>query len=205
MKKRTPECHQKQPSDNILPAQSVPLVDAAIRPIFAEHSSMSMVRTLVGFGYDVHRLAAGESLILAGVPIDSEIGTVAHSDGDVLLHALCDAILGALGMGDIGEHFPDTDQQWKNASSSVFVAEVIRLMKEQGCSLINVDAALVLEAPKLKKYKAAMRSSLAQMLQLPEQRVNIKATTSEKLGFVGEGKGVQAYCVCALLTHESFD
>ncbi len=153
---------------------------------------------MVGFGYDVHRLAEGESLILAGVQIESNLGTVAHSDGDVLLHAVCDAILGAAGLGDIGEHFPDTDQQWKNAPSSHFVREAIRLVIERNLYLVNLDVALVLEAPKLKKYKEAMRLELASMSGLSPDRVNIKATTSEKLGFVGRGEGVEAFCVCEL-------
>lgn len=151
---------------------------------------------MIGFGYDVHRLAEGESLILAGVPIDSPFGTVAHSDGDVALHALCDAMLGAIGMGDIGEHFPDTDIKWKGADSAVFVRECLRMITEQECVLINVDLALVLEAPKIKPYKEQMKTRLAELCSLPLNRVNIKATTSEKLGFVGRGEGVQAYCVC---------
>lgn len=153
---------------------------------------------MVGFGYDVHRLAEGESLILGGVSIESPIGTVAHSDGDVVLHALCDALLGAAGLGDIGEHFPDTDAQWKNAPSSIFVQEVMRMIHEAEYQLVNLDIALVLEAPKIKSYKDAMRSSIAAMCSLEPKRVNIKATTSEKLGFVGRKEGVQAYCICEL-------
>ncbi len=153
---------------------------------------------LVGFGYDVHRLAEGESLVLGGIPIESTIGTIAHSDGDVILHALCDAMLGAAGMGDIGEHFPDTDSRWKGMSSTVFVKEVLTMIHTRNYRLVNVDIAVVLEAPKLKPYKEAMRRSIAEMLGLIEERVNIKATTSEKLGFVGQGHGIQAYCCCSV-------
>lgn len=150
---------------------------------------------MIGFGYDVHRLAAGESLVLGGVPIESSFGTVAHSDGDVVLHALCDALLGAAGLGDIGEHFPDTDPRWKNAPSSVFVAHVRELLTKSGISIVNADIALTLEAPKILPYKQRMRTGIAQMLSLPVERVNIKATTAEKLGFIGRGEGVACYCV----------
>ena len=150
---------------------------------------------MIGFGYDVHKLAAGESLVLGGVPIESSFGTVAHSDGDVVLHALCDALLGAAGLGDIGEHFPDTDPRWKNAPSSVFVAHVWELLTKSGFSIVNADIALTLEAPKILPYKQRMRTGIAQMLSLPVERVNIKATTAEKLGFIGRGEGVACYCV----------
>ncbi len=153
---------------------------------------------MVGLGYDVHRLADGESLILGGVRIESPIGTVAHSDGDVLLHALCDAILGAAGLGDIGEHFPDTDIKWKNADSTRFVTAVVEMITEQQLQLVNVDVTLVLESPKILPYKQQMRSTIALLCGLPEQRVNLKATTSEKLGFVGNKEGVQAYAICQL-------
>ncbi len=158
-----------------------------------------MPDTLIGFGYDVHRLAPGESLVLGGIAIPSETGTVAHSDGDVLLHALCDALLGAAGMGDIGEHFPDTDQKWKNAESSVFVRECMRMLKDASYRVVNADIAVVLEAPRLKAHKEAMREHIASLLLLHKNRVNIKATTSEKLGFVGKGEGIQAYCVCSVI------
>ncbi|MFN8367586.1 MAG: 2-C-methyl-D-erythritol 2,4-cyclodiphosphate synthase [Candidatus Kapaibacterium sp.] len=153
---------------------------------------------MVGLGYDVHRLAEGESLILGGVRIESPIGTVAHSDGDVLLHALCDAILGAAGLGDIGEHFPDTDTKWKNADSTKFVTAVVEMITDQRLQLVNVDVTLVLESPKILPYKQQMRSTIALLCGLPEQRVNLKATTSEKLGFVGNKEGVQAYAICQL-------
>jgi 2-C-methyl-D-erythritol 2,4-cyclodiphosphate synthase len=153
---------------------------------------------MTGFGYDVHRLAQGETLVLGGVSIESSIGTVAHSDGDVVLHALCDALLGAAGLGDIGEHFPDTDPQWKNAPSSKFVLHVCTLLQSHNLHIVNADIALTLEAPKILPYKQRMRSTIASLLSLPETRVNIKATTAEKLGFIGRGEGVACYCVCQL-------
>jgi 2-C-methyl-D-erythritol 2,4-cyclodiphosphate synthase len=151
---------------------------------------------MVGFGYDVHRLAPGESLVLGGITIPSSLGTVAHSDGDVLLHALVDAILGAVAMGDIGEHFPDTDPQWKGAASSAFVEHAVRLITEAGYRLVNIDATLVLETPKILPYKVAMREHMARLCGLPVERVSLKATTSERIGFVGRLEGVQAYCIC---------
>lgn len=153
---------------------------------------------MIGFGYDVHKLAAGESLVLGGINIESQIGTVAHSDGDVVLHALCDALLGAAGLGDIGEHFPDTDPQWKNAKSSRFVSSVCSMLRMGGYVITNVDIALTLESPKIMPYKQSMRQHIARLLELPDQRVNIKATTAEKLGFIGRGEGLACYCVCEI-------
>ena len=153
---------------------------------------------MIGFGYDVHRLAPGETLVLGGVPIPSPVGTIAHSDGDVVLHALCDALLGAAGLGDIGEHFPDSDATWKNAPSSVFVTNVCSLLNHHGFGIVNVDITLVLEAPKILPYKQRMREIVSSLLSLPINRVNIKATTSEKVGFVGRGEGAECYCICML-------
>lgn len=151
---------------------------------------------MVGFGYDVHALAEGESLVLGGVVIPSPIGTVAHSDGDVLLHAVCDALLGAAGLGDIGEHFPDTSAEFKNISSMELLARVVALLHTTGYEIVNLDATLVLERPKILPYKAAMRENIATVCTIPVQRVSVKATTSEGMGFVGTGQGVQAYCAC---------
>lgn len=151
---------------------------------------------MVGFGYDVHRLASGESLVLAGVAIPSELGTVAHSDGDVLVHAICDALLGSLGLGDIGEHFPDTSDEWKGVSSMLLLSKVKDLVDSESCFIVNIDCTLVLEQPKILPYKQEMRQNLAEVLSLPLRRVSLKATTSEKVGFVGNLEGVQAYCVC---------
>jgi len=151
---------------------------------------------MIGLGYDVHRLAEGESLVLGGVQIPSVTGTVAHSDGDVILHALVDALLGALALGDIGEHFPDTDPKWRGAASSVFVEHAIGLLSDNGFHVINVDVTLVLESPKILPYKQQMREAIAGMTGLPLNRVSVKATTSEKIGFAGRGEGVQAWCIC---------
>ncbi len=151
---------------------------------------------MIGLGYDVHRLAEGESLVLGGIQIPSEAGTVAHSDGDVILHALVDALLGALALGDIGEHFPDTDPKWKDAASSVFVEHAVKLVNENGFRVINVDVTLVLQSPKILDYKLQMRTAIAGMTGLPLNRVSVKATTSEKIGFAGRGEGVQAWCIC---------
>jgi 2-C-methyl-D-erythritol 4-phosphate cytidylyltransferase / 2-C-methyl-D-erythritol 2,4-cyclodiphosphate synthase len=151
---------------------------------------------MIGLGFDVHRLADGESLWLGGIEIPSERGTVAHSDGDVILHALVDALLGAIGAGDIGEHFPDSDPQWKGASSSVFVEHAVSLVRERECTIINVDVTVVLQAPKILDHKAAMRSRIAVLCGLDEGRVNVKATTSEHLGYAGRKEGVHAWVVC---------
>lgn len=151
---------------------------------------------MIGLGFDVHRLAPGETLVLGGVPIPSEIGTVAHSDGDVILHALVDALLGAVALGDIGEHFPDTDPRWKGASSSVFVEHAVKIVTEAGYRIINVDATLVLQSPKILPYKAQMRENIAALCDLPLNRVSMKATTSEHLGYAGRKEGVHAWVVC---------
>ena len=153
---------------------------------------------MIGFGYDVHRLAPGESLVLGGVHIPSDFGTVAHSDGDVLLHAVCDALLGAAALGDIGEHFPDTDKEWKNVSSVKLLQAVRQMLRDRNLDVVNLDATLVLERPKILPYKAEMRRIIAEATSLPLERVSIKATTSETLGFVGHGEGVTAYAVCLL-------
>lgn len=151
---------------------------------------------MVGFGFDVHRLEEGRRLVLGGVEIPSPHGTVAHSDGDVVLHALVDALLGALALGDIGEHFPDTDPRWKDAASSRFVEHAVRLVSEQGCRIVNVDCTLVLESPKILPYKQAMRESIAMMCGLGIERVSVKATTSERMGYVGRREGVHAFVIC---------
>jgi 2-C-methyl-D-erythritol 2,4-cyclodiphosphate synthase len=153
---------------------------------------------MVGLGYDSHRLAEGEELILGGVKIESNIGTVAHSDGDALFHALVDAILGAAALGDIGEHFPDTDPKYKNADSSIFVKDAIKLIEEKGLRLVNIDATIMLEKPKLSAYKEAIRKNIADICHLPLERVNIKAKSGEKIGFVGRSEGVAAMCVCEI-------
>jgi 2-C-methyl-D-erythritol 2,4-cyclodiphosphate synthase len=157
---------------------------------------------MIGFGYDNHRLVEGESLILGGIKIESAIGTIAHSDGDALLHALCDALLGGAGLGDIGEHFPDTDPKYKDANSEKFVVDAMELIKAKNIEVENIDATILLETPKLKDYKLAIKRNIARMCDIHEDWVNIKAKTSEKMGFVGRSEGVVAYCVCQLRTRK---
>ena len=152
----------------------------------------------VGFGYDVHPLVPGRPLVLGGVTIPHERGLEGHSDADVLLHALTDAVLGALGAGDIGAHFPNTDPKWKNVASTLFLAEAARLAKEKRATILNVDATLLAEAPKLLPHFPAMCEKIAAALGLPVDRVNMKATTNEKLGFIGRGDGIAALAVAAL-------
>ena len=152
---------------------------------------------MVGFGFDVHRLASGESLILAGVNFESaELGTVAHSDGDVLLHAIMDALLGSLALGDIGEHFPDTDERYRGVSSMELLKQVRDLVLAKNVAIVNIDSMVVLEAPRLRPHVETMRRNIASALEIPFERVSIKATTNEKLGFIGRREGVTAYAVC---------
>jgi len=156
-----------------------------------------MVR--VGFGFDVHRLVEGRELWLGGVLIPHSTGALGHSDADVLLHALCDALLGAAALGDIGQHFPDTDIRWKGADSKVLLLEVVRLIGQHGWKVGNVDLTLILERPKIMPHVPAMRAVLAPLLGVEVDAVSIKATTNEKMGFVGREEGVAAHAV-ALIT-----
>lgn len=156
-----------------------------------------MVR--VGFGFDVHRLVEGRELWLGGVLIPHSTGALGHSDADVLLHALCDALLGAAALGDIGQHFPDTDMRWKGADSKVLLLEVVRLIGQHGWKVGNVDLTLILERPKIMPHVPAMRATLAPLLGVDVDAVSIKATTNEKMGFVGREEGVAAHAV-ALIT-----
>lgn len=149
----------------------------------------------IGQGYDVHRLAEGRKMILGGVEISADKGPLGHSDADVLLHAICDALLGAIGLGDIGKHFPDTDQAYKNISSLILLEKVNALITERNYRVGNVDATLVLQKPKIAPHVPAMKKNIAAVLHVEEERVSIKATTSEGLGFVGVGDGVVAYAV----------
>ena len=151
---------------------------------------------MVGFGYDSHRLAFHETLILGGIKIESEKGTVAHSDGDVIFHALCDALLGAAGLGDIGENFPDSDKKYKNYDSSKFVVKVIELLGQAGFEPVNIDATVILEKPKLNIYKEKMKKQIAGLCKIKPERVNVKAKTNEGMGFTGRGEGVAAFCIC---------
>lgn len=152
----------------------------------------------VGFGYDVHRLVQGRPLILGGVPVDYPEGLDGHSDADVLLHAITDAILGATAMGDIGSHFPDTDPAFKDADSMELLQEIVRRVSQEGFRLVNVDATVAAQEPKLRPYIDAMRSNIARGTGLSVDAVSVKATTTERLGFVGIGQGMAAYAVCLL-------
>ncbi len=150
-------------------------------------------RMRIGFGYDVHRMVSGRDLILGGVHIPYEQGLLGHSDADVLLHALMDALLGAAALGDIGEHFPDTDAQYKGASSMELLRACSRILYTHGFDPVNVDVTLVAQAPKISPYKQAMRENIAQALNLSIADVSVKATTEEGLGLTGDGSGMKAY------------
>ncbi len=149
----------------------------------------------VGFGFDVHQLVEGRELWLGGVNIPHSVGALGHSDADVLLHAVCDALLGAAALGDIGKHFPDTDQRWKGADSKVLLKAVVALLSERGWSVGNVDATLVLERPKIMPHVPAMQQVIAELLKVELDAVSIKATTNERMGYVGREEGVCAYAV----------
>jgi 2-C-methyl-D-erythritol 4-phosphate cytidylyltransferase/2-C-methyl-D-erythritol 2,4-cyclodiphosphate synthase len=153
----------------------------------AEHSYMR-----IGQGFDVHAFGEGDHVVLAGVRIDYPRGVVAHSDGDVVIHALCDAVLGALGAGDIGQHFPDSDPRYRGANSRVFLREVTARMHAAGMTLVNADVTVLAEAPRVAKHRSAMAENLAADLGVPAERINIKATTTERLGFIGRGEGLAA-------------
>jgi len=146
----------------------------------------------IGQGFDVHAFGAGDHVVLGGVKIDYPKGVVAHSDGDVVIHALCDAVLGALGMGDIGQHFPDNDPRYRGADSRVFLREVWAHMRAAGLELVNADITVLAEAPRIAKHRAAMAENLAADLGVSAQLINIKATTTERLGFIGRGEGLAA-------------
>ena len=154
--------------------------------------------TRFGMGYDVHRLVNGRKLILGGVDIPWEKGLFGNSDADVLLHAIADALLGAAALGDIGQHFPDTDIKFKGADSMVLLAEVMRLVKEKGYRVGNVDATIVAQAPKLAPHIESMAENIARVLGVERDCVNVKATTEERLGFTGSGEGMSAYAVAGL-------
>lgn len=149
----------------------------------------------IGFGYDVHRLQEGLPFWLGGVNIDHHAGALGHSDADVLLHAICDALLGAAALGDIGEHFPDTDPAYKGISSSILLQKTIQLIRSKGYEIGNIDTTVCLQTPKIKPYIPEMRKQIAQILNVGEELVSVKATTEEKLGFTGRQEGISAYAV----------
>ena len=156
----------------------------------------------IGNGYDVHRLAEGLPLVLGGVKIPHTKGCVAHSDGDVLIHAVCDALLGALALGDIGRHFPDTSDDFKGIDSRILLRRVAEMIAGRGWSVVNVDATLLAQKPKIAPYVPQMRQALADVLGLPVDAVSVKATTTERLGFVGREEGIAAEAVCLLRSAE---
>lgn len=153
----------------------------------------------IGQGYDVHAFGDGDHVMLGGVRVPHERGVLAHSDGDVVLHALCDAILGALASGDIGRHFPPTDARWKDADSREFLLHCVGLAAERGWRVGNVDVTVVCERPKIGPHAEAMRACVAEDLHVATDCVSIKATTSERLGFTGRGEGIAAQAVCLLV------
>jgi 2-C-methyl-D-erythritol 2,4-cyclodiphosphate synthase len=152
----------------------------------------------VGIGYDVHALVPGRKLVLGGVQIAHEKGLEGHSDADVLMHAICDAILGAIGEGDIGYLFPNTDEQWRNAASKAFLQEAARRVVARTGTIVNVDSTLVLQEPRIQPYVAAMKSNIALALGIPVRCVGVKATTNERLGFLGRGEGIAALAVASV-------
>jgi 2-C-methyl-D-erythritol 2,4-cyclodiphosphate synthase len=154
----------------------------------------------VGNGYDVHQLAESLPLVLGGVKIPHTKGCVAHSDGDVLIHALCDALLGALALGDIGQHFPDTSDDFKGIDSKILLARVVAMIRDKGWTVVNVDVTLLAQKPKIAPFVPQMRQALADVMGLSVDRVSVKATTTERLGFVGREEGVAAYATCLLTT-----
>jgi 2-C-methyl-D-erythritol 2,4-cyclodiphosphate synthase len=156
--------------------------------------------SLSGIGYDSHRLSVGRPLILGGVAIPHDLGLDGHSDADVLTHAVIDALLGAAGLGDIGEHFPDTDERYRDADSLALLGSVVTSVIATGLEVVNVDCTVVMETPKLGPHREAIRTNLAKALGLPAQRVNVKATTGEGIGFVGRGEGVAALAIASLRT-----
>ena len=158
----------------------------------------------IGHGYDVHALADGLPLRLGGVLIEHPRGCVAHSDGDALIHALCDALLGAAAMGDIGLHFPDTSERFKGIDSRILLRHTVEMLRDKGYRIGNVDCTLCLQRPKIKPYIAAMRETLAETMGIDPERVSVKATTTERLGFVGREEGVEAHAVALVYTETEF-
>lgn len=152
----------------------------------------------VGSGYDVHAFGPGDHVMLGGVRIPHEQGIRAHSDGDVLLHALCDALLGAMGLGDIGQHFPDTDPRWKGADSRVFLRHCAQLLKQHAWRVVNADVTVIAEAPRLGQHRESIRARIAEDVGSPVERINIKATTHEGLGALGRGEGIACQAIVLL-------
>ena len=159
---------------------------------------MEMYEFRVGHGYDVHRLTEDRKLILGGVEVPYSLGLLGHSDADVLVHAIMDALLGACGLGDIGRHFPDSSEEFRGISSLVLLSRVKSIIESEGCSVVNVDATLVLQRPKVAPYIDEMKSNIATTLGIQSDRINVKATTEEHLGFTGRGEGISAHAVAMI-------
>lgn len=152
----------------------------------------------IGHGYDVHRLVKDRSLILGGVKIPFEFGLLGHSDADVLLHAVCDALLGAAALGDIGKHFPDNAEEFHNIDSRILLRKTVELLNEKGYSIVNIDATVIAQKPKLAPFIERMRENIALDCKIPAESVNVKATTEEGLGFTGDLSGISAHAVCLI-------
>ncbi|MEW8973719.1 MAG: 2-C-methyl-D-erythritol 2,4-cyclodiphosphate synthase [Tissierellaceae bacterium] len=152
----------------------------------------------IGFGFDVHKMVEGRKLIIGGVDIPYEKGLLGHSDADVLIHSIMDSILGALALGDIGKHFPDTDPKYKDISSMILLENVYNIMKDEGYMIGNIDSTVAAQSPKLASYIDEMRGNLARILNTSIENINVKATTTEELGFVGRKEGISSYTVCIL-------
>ena len=150
----------------------------------------------IGHGYDVHKLEEGKKFIIGGIEIDHDKGAVGHSDADVVIHVICDALLGALSLGDIGKHFPDTDDIYKGIDSKILLQKVMKLVKEEKYQISNVDVTILLQKPKLRNYIDSMRDTLSNIMEINKSQISVKATTTEGLGFVGREEGVAAHCVC---------
>ena len=152
----------------------------------------------IGMGYDVHRLVEGRKLVLGGVTIPFEKGLLGHSDADVLVHAVCDALLGAAGLGDIGLHFPDTDSEYKDVASIKILAKTYELISGKGFTIMNLDSTIFADAPKISPYRDAMQKNISRTIEIEQNRVNVKATTFEGLGMIGKGEGIGAMCVALI-------
>ena len=152
----------------------------------------------IGYGFDVHALQEGRPFILGGIEIPSSFGPLGHSDADVLIHAICDALLGAAALGDIGKHFPDTSGEFKNIDSKILLQRVVTLLKEKNYSIGNIDATVILEKPKIAPHIEAMREALSKVMGIPIDDISIKATTNEKMGFIGRQEGVSAHAVAMI-------
>jgi 2-C-methyl-D-erythritol 4-phosphate cytidylyltransferase/2-C-methyl-D-erythritol 2,4-cyclodiphosphate synthase len=179
-------------------AEDLVLADALLRAR-TQQSSDRVAAMRVGSGFDVHAFGPGDFVMLGGVRVPHAKGVVAHSDGDVILHALCDALLGAAGLGDIGQHFRDDDPQWRGADSKRFVTAVMGMLKERGFHVGNADITVLAEAPRLSRYRADMRRTIAELLEIADVNVNVKATTTERLGFIGRAEGIAAQATVTLI------